>query len=272
MKSYWVSTSQKMTRGIARNLFGDGGTCQRQGLQPQHYCHLVATILPGTACAIRPHLERELLALSGHEPELQEEGGLARQCQHLVQPLRAALGGERLEQPPAPPRALPPRMHGETGDLGESARIDLERAAAYDLAVRSRGDGVFLDVPTQVIVTARQQVARRDVGGHERLEGRHVGEHRAPHGNAVDRYREGDHASTASRIPTPRSSSSCVMTSGGMSRTTLGPAVATSRRRSRAAATTGAAGSVSSTPHSKPRPRPSATRPPRSASRARRAP
>src|SRR5437762_8348433 len=29
MKSYWVSTSQKMTRGMARNLFGGVGTCQQ---------------------------------------------------------------------------------------------------------------------------------------------------------------------------------------------------------------------------------------------------
>src|SRR5204863_170003 len=31
MKSYWVSTSQKMTRGMARNLFGGVGTCQQAG-------------------------------------------------------------------------------------------------------------------------------------------------------------------------------------------------------------------------------------------------
>src|SRR6266480_561633 len=268
MKSYWVSTSQKITRGMARNLFGGTGTCQQDGrgvsrshdrrLQTQHDRDLIAAVLPGTACAVRPHLERELLALGGHEAELQEERGLARQGEHLVQPLRTRFGGERLEQRPADPRSLPPRMHGETRDLGEPTRIDLQGAASHDLAARDRGDGVLLDVPAQVVVAARQQIAGGDVGGHERLEGRDVGEHRAPHRDAGQRYGKCAHASTCSRISTARSRSASVTTRGGIRRTTLGPAVATSSRRSRAAATNGAAGSFSSTPHSKPRPRTSA--------------
>src|SRR2546430_9469381 len=35
MKSCWVSTSQKMTRGMARNLFEDMGTCQQLDAQTQ---------------------------------------------------------------------------------------------------------------------------------------------------------------------------------------------------------------------------------------------
>src|SRR5207302_3819429 len=282
MKSCWVSTSQKITRGMARNLFGDMGTCQQQGrrvsrrydtrLQTQHDGDLITAVLPRTARAIRPHFERELLALGGHEAELQEEGGLARQGEHLVQPLRTGLGGEGLEQRPAHARTLPPRMHGETRDLGELARIDLEGAASHDLAARSRGDGVLLDVAAQVIVAARQQIAGGDIGGHQELELRNVRQDRTPHGYAGHEYGKRRHASTSSRIATPRSSSSCVMTSGGINRTTVGPAVATSTCRSRAAATNGAAGSVSSTPHIKPRPRTSATRARRSASCASRPP
>src|SRR5881227_3782417 len=124
MKSYWVSTSQKMTRGMAGNLSEDVGGCQQARrtdaqthrgkqtrvdgntcsltlfiavrlcvqllpcLYPQHHRYFVTAVLPWTARAIRPHLERELLALGRHETELQEECGLARQGQHLVQPLR----------------------------------------------------------------------------------------------------------------------------------------------------------------------------------------
>src|SRR5438105_12987762 len=282
MKSYWVSTSQKITRGMARNLFDCTGMCQRQSrrvsrnrdrrLQTQHDGDLVAAVLPGTARAIRPHLERKLLALGGHKAELHEERGLARQGEHLVQLLRTRFGGERLEQGPPHSRSLPACMHGETGDLGEPTRIDLQGAASHDLAVGGRGDGVLLDVPAQVVVAARQQIAGGDVGGHERLEGRDVGEHRAPHRDAGQRYGKCAHARISSSTAAPRSSSTSVTTRGGIRRTTLGPAVARSSRRSRATATNGAAGSFSSTPHSKPRPRTSATRVPRAASRASRPP
>src|SRR6266702_4745978 len=196
MKSYWVSTSQKITRGMARNLFGGTGTCQQDGrgvsrshdrrLQTQHDRDLIAAVLPGTACAVRPHLERELLALGGHEAELQEERGLARQGEHLVQPLRTRFGGERLEQRPADPRSLPPRMHGETRDLGEPTRIDLQGAASHDLVARGRG----------------------------------VGEYRAPHCDAGQRYGKSAHASTCSRMSTARSRSASVTTRGGIRRRT----------------------------------------------------
>src|SRR2546426_12514684 len=115
MKSYWVSTSQKMTRAMAGNLSEDVGRCQqarrtdaqthrreqreRTGisrcltsvfpgasvrlavpvLQPKHYCYLVATVLPGTARAVRPHLEREVLTFGGGEADLQKERRLASQ-------------------------------------------------------------------------------------------------------------------------------------------------------------------------------------------------
>src|SRR5256884_8183016 len=79
MKSYWVSTSQKMTRGMAGNLFGGTGKCQQDGrggsrshdrrVQTQHDRDLIAAVLPGTACAVCPHPERELLPPGGHETE-----------------------------------------------------------------------------------------------------------------------------------------------------------------------------------------------------------
>src|SRR2546429_6875378 len=85
MKSYWVSTSQKMTRGMAGDLFGGTGTCQQDGrggsrshdrrVQTQHDRDLIAAVFPWTTCAVRPHLERELLALGGHQAEPPEESG-----------------------------------------------------------------------------------------------------------------------------------------------------------------------------------------------------
>src|SRR2546423_13672121 len=95
-------------------------------LQTQYDGDLIAAVLSGTACAIRPHLERELLALGGRETELQEERGLARQGEHLAQPLRPRLGDERVAQRPAPPPSLPLRLDGQTGDLAKPPRRDPE--------------------------------------------------------------------------------------------------------------------------------------------------
>src|SRR5947209_13025293 len=55
MKSYWVSTSQKMTRAMAGNLSGDVGKCQQDGgraktrrkekpSQPLHTVHHCASV------------------------------------------------------------------------------------------------------------------------------------------------------------------------------------------------------------------------------------
>src|SRR6059036_333100 len=60
------------------------------GLQPQHYCNLVTTVLPRAPRAIRPHLEREVLPLGGHEAQLLEERGLAGERQHLGEAVRRA--------------------------------------------------------------------------------------------------------------------------------------------------------------------------------------
>src|SRR5216117_1711718 len=68
------------------------------GLQPQHYCNLVTTVLPRAPRAIRPHLEREVLPLGGHEAQLLEERGLAGERQHLGEAVRPRLGEQRLEQ------------------------------------------------------------------------------------------------------------------------------------------------------------------------------
>src|SRR5438132_802216 len=71
MKSYWVSTSQKMTRGIPGSLPHNGpgnfseetGQCQQErqqlDLQPQHHCYLITAILPRAPRAVGPHLERK---------------------------------------------------------------------------------------------------------------------------------------------------------------------------------------------------------------------
>src|SRR5881296_2367400 len=193
MKSYWVSTSQKMTRGMpgslpqdsVGNLSEDVGTCQQEGgkgqgyrpvLQPQHHRNLITTVLARTPGAIRPHLEREVLLLGQDETELEEERRLARQRQHFGDPVGARFRDERLRQRPAHAAALVARGHGEPRDLRQRERVDLQRAAPHDAATGLLGHDVFLDVPAQVVVAAGQQVAGRDVGRHERLEGRDVGQ------------------------------------------------------------------------------------------------
>src|SRR2546422_9008425 len=80
------------------------------GLQPQHYCNLVTTVLPRAPRAIRPHLEREVLPLGGHEAQLLEERGLACKRQHLSEAVRPRLGEQRLRSEE--------RRVGKSVDLG----------------------------------------------------------------------------------------------------------------------------------------------------------
>src|SRR4029077_3735394 len=142
---------------------------------------------------------------------------------------------------------------------------------------------VLLDVTAQIVIRAWQEVPGRDERSHERLELRDIGEERDPQldtreqragsgslrcnaetrpawegtapGSPLPKDGQRAHARIASRIATPRSSSGSVITSGGMIRITSGPAVSTSKPRSRAAVTNGAAGSDSWRPHRSPRPR-----------------
>src|SRR5438552_2299012 len=299
MKSYWVSTSQKMTRGIPGSLPHNGpgnfseetGQCQQErqqlDLQPQHHCYLITAILPRAPRAVGPHLEGKMPLFGEHEAELVEERGLARQRQHFGDSAGPCLGHQGVHQGPAHAGALLIRPHRQPGHLGQIARVDLERAASHELPVGCLGDQILLDVPAQIVVAARQQVARGDVGSHERLEGRDVGERRPPEvkgdprptmpqgaapRSLLPKDRQRAHARISSRIVVPRSSSSDEMTSGGTSRSTFAPAVTTSSPRSRAAVTYGAAGSASSRPHISPRPRTSFTFAERAASRASRAP
>src|SRR3989442_2364188 len=281
MKSYWVSTSQKMTRAMAGNLSEDTGACQQQGgrtkplpvLEFEDYGDLITTVVARAPHTVRPHLEREVLALGGHEARLQKEGRLAGQREDFGQSVRARLGDQGREQRAADARPLPIRPDGEGGELRELLRVNLERSATDDLARRGLRDDVFLDVAAQVVVAARQQVAGLNVRSHEGFQLRHVRQHRFPQRYTTEGrngYRA--HARISSRIATPRSSSGTVITSGGSRRITCGPAVTTNSPRSRAAATIGAAGSASSSPHMSPRPRTSRTRGAPAASWARCAP
>src|SRR5438552_3418089 len=226
-----------------------------------------------------------------------------RQGEDLVEAVRAGLEDERLEQRAAESRPLPFGLDRESRDFPQVLGIDLDRTARDDLATGRRlRHYVFLDVPAQVVVTPWQEVAGGDEGRHEPLEARNVCEDRRPQRGARERgagsgslrcdaetrlawegtaprsllpeNRPCVHASTSSSIATPRSSSGSVITSGGIKRITSGPAVSTSKPRSRAAATNGAAGSDSSMPHRSPRPRTALTREmtlPRRASRTTRA-
>src|SRR5437773_242741 len=301
MKSYWVSTSQKMTRAMAGNLSEDTGACQQRGgrtkslpvLEFEDYGDLITTVVARAPHTVRPHLEREVLALGGHEARLQKEGRLAGQREDFGQSVRARLGDQGREQRAADARPLPIRPDGEGGELRELSRVNLERSATDDLARRPLRDDVLLDVAAEIVVRARQQVARSNVGRHQLLKRGDVCQDRAPQRNLGERgagsgshrrgtelrlstegpvNRQGAHARSSSRIATPRSNSSTAMTSGGSRRITCGPAVTTSRPRARAAATSGAAGSANSSPHMSPRPRTSRTRGAPAASRARRAP
>src|SRR2546429_423917 len=243
-------------------------------LQPKDYCYLVATVFPGTARAVRRHLEGEVLALCGHEARLKKEGWLAGKREDLGRSVRARFGDQGREQRAADARPLPIRPDGEGGELRELSRVNLERSATDDLARRGLRDDIFLDVAAEVVVAARQQVAGLNVRSHEGFELRHVRQHRFPQRYAgergagsrercdallpVDGYCA--HARISSRIASPRSSSGTVITSGGSRRITCGPAVTTNSPRSRAAATIGAAGSARSSPHMSPRPRTSRTR------------
>src|SRR2546422_5862425 len=189
MKSYWVSTSQKMTRaisdlpwkydGVGESLGEESSVSTgRRRLQPQHNCYLIATVLSRAPRAVRPHLEREVLPLGGCEADLQKEPGFAGQREHFGEALHARLGDQRREQRAAHARPLPIRAHGECGELRQIARVHLERPATDDLARRCLRDDVFLDVPTEIVIRAWQEVAGGNVGRHQELELRDVGKHR----------------------------------------------------------------------------------------------
>src|SRR6266513_183966 len=313
MKSYWVSTSQKMTRAMAMNLSEYTGACQREGgqakslpaLEFEGYRNLITARVARAPHAVRPHLEREVLTFGGCEADLQKERRFPGQREHLGEALCARLDDQRRQQRAAHACPLPILAHGERSQLGQIARVHLERSAPDDLARGPLRDDVLLDVPAEIVVRARQQIAGCDVGRHQELELGDVGESRSPHDHTrgagsgeqgavpavagrrfgprrsvllpapcslLPENRQHTHAMISSRIATPRSSSSRVITSGGSRRTTCGPAVTTSSPCSRAAATIGAAGSASSSPHMRPRPRTSRTRGAPAASRARRAP
>src|SRR5882724_6188225 len=253
MKSYWVSTSQKMTRAMAGNLSEDTGACQQQRgrttslpvLEFEDYGDLITAVVARAPHTVRPHLEGKVLALGGHEARLQKERRLAGQREDFGQSVRARLGDQGREQRAADARPLPIRPDGEGGELRELLRVNLERSATDDLARRGLRDDIFLDVAAQVVVAARQQVAGLNVRSHEGFELRHVRQHRFPQRYTTEGrngYRA--HARISSRIATPRSSSGT-------------------------AATIGAAGSASSSPHMSPRPRTSRTRGAPAASRAR---
>src|SRR5256712_4145961 len=194
MKSYWVSTSQKMTRAMAGNLSEDTGACQQQGgrtkslpvLELEDYGDLITTVVARAPHTVRPHLEREVLALGGHEARLQKEGRLAGQREDFGQSVRARLGDQGREQRAADARPLPIRTDGEGSELREVAGVNLERSATDDHARRGLRDDVFLDVPAEVVVAARQQVSGLNVRSHEGFELRHVRQHRFPQRQAVE--------------------------------------------------------------------------------------
>src|SRR5712664_2548034 len=97
MKSYCVSTSQKMTRAMTRNLSDCTGACQPEGgqakslpvLEFEDYCDLVTARVARAPHAVRPHLERKVLALGGRKADLEKERRLAGQREYLGQALRA---------------------------------------------------------------------------------------------------------------------------------------------------------------------------------------
>src|SRR3989442_800740 len=188
MKSYWVSTSQKMTRAMARNLSEDTGACQPEGgrakalpgLKFEHYCDLVTAVVARAPHAVGPHLEREVLALGGREPELDKKLGFAGQREDLCQAVRPRLGNQRREQGTSDARPLPILPHRERGELRQVAGVHLERPAPDDLARRRFRDYVLLDMAAEIVVRTWQQVAAFDVRSHQDFQLRHVGESGQP--------------------------------------------------------------------------------------------
>src|SRR2546425_11090814 len=91
MKSYWVSTSQKMTRAMAGNLSEDTGAGQQQGgrtkslpvLEFEDYGDLITTGVARAPHTVRPHLEREVLALGGPQSPPHKESPPSGQAQGL---------------------------------------------------------------------------------------------------------------------------------------------------------------------------------------------
>src|SRR5437667_11501500 len=102
MKSYWVSTSQKMTRAMAGNLSEDTGACQQQGgrtkslpvLEFEDYGDLITAVVARAPHTVRPHLEGEVRALGGHEARLEKEGRFAGQREDCGQTVGARVGAQ----------------------------------------------------------------------------------------------------------------------------------------------------------------------------------
>src|SRR2546422_6686143 len=90
-------------------------------LQPETYCNLITTVVARAPLAVRPHLEREVLALGGGEADLQKERRFAGQREYLGQAVRPRLGDQRREQRAADARPLPVLAHGEGGELRQVA-------------------------------------------------------------------------------------------------------------------------------------------------------
>src|SRR6266540_3470265 len=167
MKSYCVSTSQKITRGMNLLLWKDrqrgnlsakrGGVNYCEELQRQCYGHLVAGVLPGTARAIGPDFEGELLFLGDAEAEAHEEQRFAGQAEHLVQTQRACVDDQCLYERFADAAALLVVAHGEPGNFGELGAVDLEVAA-------------------EVVVRPRQEITGRDERRHQDFHRGDVGE------------------------------------------------------------------------------------------------
>src|SRR5437870_12539377 len=109
-----------MTRAMAGNLSEDTGACQQRGgrtksllvLEFDDYGDLITTVVARAPHTVRPHLEREVLALGGHEAPLQKEGRLAGQREDFGQSVRPRLGDQGREQRPAAARPFPIRPDG----------------------------------------------------------------------------------------------------------------------------------------------------------------
>src|SRR6267142_6313375 len=122
------------------------------GLKRQRYGHLVTRMLAGTACAISPHFERELLFLHDPEAQTQEEQGLPSEPEDFMKSQRTRIDEQRLDQRLPDAAALLIVADREAGDFGEGRAVNLETARTHDRPIRCDRDHVFLDVTAQVVV------------------------------------------------------------------------------------------------------------------------
>src|SRR2546430_6989285 len=102
-------------------------TTPATALERQRDGHLVTGVLPRTARAIRPDLQRKLLLLDDFKAEPQEEQRLAGQAEYDLEPESPSIDKEGLDQRLSHPAALLVVPDRQPSDFRELGAVDLDR-------------------------------------------------------------------------------------------------------------------------------------------------